>query len=238
SVTVLKPVVTASRNSASLIAGTCVKSPVGFSTCNGITSSSAPAVRASWLMAAPPAAKLATICAVTSAGKAETPRAVMPCEPAKTRTETGSRTGTACPRQRAMKIASSSSRPRLPGGLVSTPCLSAAACAAASSPPGRAAARERMASMVSGKSVIWSPSDKHGCRGGQHRDLASLLKRAEHVACLAADLLSGQPRQPKRKANHKQGGDEREREAGRQQQQETDRGGIHGGFVADPADAG
>jgi hypothetical protein len=59
---------TAVRNAASSIAGACVKSAVGCSSASGTTCSLAPAVRASWLIAAPPAAKFATICVVTSAG--------------------------------------------------------------------------------------------------------------------------------------------------------------------------
>ena len=46
----------------------CGKSTVGRSRSSGVTRKLAPFVRASWLMAAPPAAKFATIWAVTSGG--------------------------------------------------------------------------------------------------------------------------------------------------------------------------
>lgn len=46
----------------------------------------APAVSASALIAAPPVAMLATICAVTSGGYADTPAAATPWSPAKTTT--------------------------------------------------------------------------------------------------------------------------------------------------------
>ena len=48
------------------------------STATSTTRTDAPATSASALIAAPPASKLATICAVTSGGKAETPAAVTP----------------------------------------------------------------------------------------------------------------------------------------------------------------
>jgi hypothetical protein len=44
----------------------------------GWTSKPAPTDCASWLTAAPPARKFSTICAVTEAGKAETPREATP----------------------------------------------------------------------------------------------------------------------------------------------------------------
>ena len=53
---------------ASLIAGRWVKSCAGRPWPTGTTRSSAPASPASWLIAAPPAAKFATIWSVTSAG--------------------------------------------------------------------------------------------------------------------------------------------------------------------------
>ena len=102
--------------------------------------SSAPAARASWLIAAPPAAKFATIWCVTSAGKADTPCAVTPCDPANTTTCTLSSLGIARPCQRASHAAISSSRPRLPCGLVSVSWRARAALAAASSPGQRSSA--------------------------------------------------------------------------------------------------
>jgi hypothetical protein len=95
-------------------------------------------------MAAPPAAKFATICAVTLAGKGETPRATTPWLPAKTSTDTRSSRGIARPCQRPSQAASSSSRPRLPGGLVSCACRSTTAAAAASSPGSGEAQRARI----------------------------------------------------------------------------------------------
>jgi hypothetical protein len=77
--------------------GPWVKSAVGRSSAMGTTSSRAPAISASWLIAAPPALKFATICAVTSAGKALTPRAVTPWLPAKTAT-CGARSAPSRPR--------------------------------------------------------------------------------------------------------------------------------------------
>ena len=60
------------------MAGPAEKSAVGVSSIKGVTDNVRPAVSQSWLMAAPPWVKLATIWAVTSAGKAEIPRAVIP----------------------------------------------------------------------------------------------------------------------------------------------------------------
>jgi hypothetical protein len=107
------------------IAGPWVKSAVGRSSAMGTTSSRAPAISANWLIAAPPASKFATICAVTSAGKALTPRAVTPWFPAKTAT-CGARSAPASPRQPQYQIASSSSRPSAPGGFVNCPLRASA----------------------------------------------------------------------------------------------------------------
>ncbi len=62
------PALSAATHSASLIAGPVQKSKVGCSSRSGITPRVAPAVRQSWLIAAPPASKFATICAVTALG--------------------------------------------------------------------------------------------------------------------------------------------------------------------------
>ena len=72
------PAATAARNEASSIAGSRVKSAVGFSRSSGVTRSVADTACASWLIAAPPEEKFATICAVTAAGKGDTPCAVTP----------------------------------------------------------------------------------------------------------------------------------------------------------------
>ena len=68
----------ASSVSVSVMAGPAVKSCVGVSRSSATTDSAAPETRQSWLIAAPPASKFATICAVTSCGKGFTPRAQMP----------------------------------------------------------------------------------------------------------------------------------------------------------------
>jgi len=60
------------------MAGSRVKSAVGCSNANGRTARRADIDRASWLMAAPPASKFATIWAVTAAGNDETPCTVTP----------------------------------------------------------------------------------------------------------------------------------------------------------------
>ncbi len=52
-----------------------------------------PCNRANWLIAAPPAEKLATICKVTSEGHAETPSATTPWSPAITTAAASSREG-------------------------------------------------------------------------------------------------------------------------------------------------
>ena len=62
------PISIARRHPASLIAGRWVKSWAGRPWPTGTTRSSAPASLASWLIAAPPAAKFATIWSVTSTG--------------------------------------------------------------------------------------------------------------------------------------------------------------------------
>ena len=66
--TAARPISIARAQPASLIAGCIVKSWAGRPWPTGITRSSAPASVASWLIAAPPAAKFATIWSVTSAG--------------------------------------------------------------------------------------------------------------------------------------------------------------------------
>ena len=95
----------AAQTSSPVIAGASVKFAVGRSSDSAWTSSLAPKVRASWLIAAPPARKFATICAVTSAGKAETPRAATPWLPAKTRAWGFLTSGRSVPRQPAYQIA-------------------------------------------------------------------------------------------------------------------------------------
>jgi hypothetical protein len=66
--TVRYPISTAARNASISIAGASVKSTVARSRSMGTTSNIAPATFAIWLIAAPPALKFATICAVTVCG--------------------------------------------------------------------------------------------------------------------------------------------------------------------------
>src|SRR5450759_702909 len=70
-------------------------------------------------MAAPPAAKFATICMVTSVGYGETPSAVTPWSPAISTMVLLRRTGRTSPWMADTRAATSSSLPRLRGGLVS-----------------------------------------------------------------------------------------------------------------------
>lgn len=79
----------------------------------------APATSASTLMAAPPASKFATICAVTSDGNAETPDAVTPWSPANTTIRARSNCfGGQTPWHADTQTDKSSRRPSAPGGLV------------------------------------------------------------------------------------------------------------------------
>ena len=146
--TASNPAATASRKPRSSRAGSAVMSAVGCSSCSGMTRSTAPAWRASWLIAAPPPAKLATICAVTAGGYGETPRAVTPWLPANTSTSTRSKRGISRRCHAAIHATSSSSRPRLPGGFVNCACRSRTAAAAPASPAGNARQRARSSSIV------------------------------------------------------------------------------------------
>ena len=86
------------------------------------TSSVAPSWRASTLMAAPPRAKFRTISVVTACGNADTPSATTPWSPANTPMCTRSSVGRGVPCMPARRMASDSSRPSAPGGLVSCVC--------------------------------------------------------------------------------------------------------------------
>ena len=95
---------------------------IGVATPTSTTMTRAPTSRAMTLMAAPPARKFATICAVTACGHGVTPSLSTPWSPAKTAT-TG-RTGTGGGQAPAMadKISPRDSRrPRDPAGLVRRP---------------------------------------------------------------------------------------------------------------------
>ncbi len=146
--TACHPTKTASINSASVMAALWVKSAVGRSNASGCTDISAPKARDNWLIAAPPAWKFATICTVTSAGNADTPRAVTPWLPAKTATCT--RSSATLPRQPASHSANASSRPSAPGGLVSTASRARAAAMALASGAGSAERRAGRSARVRG----------------------------------------------------------------------------------------
>src|SRR5262249_13091756 len=74
--------------------------------------------RASTLIAAPPASKLASICAVTSDGYALTASAATPWSAAATTIAQSGRAGTATPWSAPMRTATSSMAPRLRRGFV------------------------------------------------------------------------------------------------------------------------
>ena len=107
-------------------------------------------------MAAPPAAKFATICAVTSCGKGLTPCAQIPWLPAKTSACALAMRGRSVPCQAAMNSAISSSRPSEPGGLVRLSCRRAAAARASSSAEGRVSARPAIRARVSKRIISLS----------------------------------------------------------------------------------
>jgi hypothetical protein len=86
----------AATSSASVIAGPWVKSAVGRSSSSAMHRHFGAEGADSWLIAAPPARKFATICTVTSAGKAETPRAADPMVAGKDRTCGRSSAGARC----------------------------------------------------------------------------------------------------------------------------------------------
>ena len=85
------------------------------------------------LIAAPPAAKLRPSAASPRTGTAKRPDASTPWSPAKMAIAGRSTVVTAAPRMPASSIASDSSRPRLPGGLVSRSSRRAAAAMASAS---------------------------------------------------------------------------------------------------------
>src|SRR5581483_2325937 len=112
----------------------------------------APVWRARTLMAAPPAQKLATICAVTSCGHGVTPSATTPWSAANTATAAGAGTGGGdVPAMAASCTASASIRPSEPGGLVRRSRCSAAAAAAWSSGGVKAASAAEKSPGTSGK---------------------------------------------------------------------------------------
>src|SRR5579875_873643 len=98
------------------------------------TRTRAPTWRARTFTAAPPAQKLATICAVTSAGHGDTPSANTPWSPANTATAAGSGTGGGHRRaMAASRMPADSRRPSDPEGFVRRSWRAAAAAAAVSS---------------------------------------------------------------------------------------------------------
>ena len=165
--TASQPAAKAATKPSSSMAGPAVKSATGCSRSRAWTARSTATARQSWLTAAPPAAKFATICAVTEAGKAETPRAATPWLPAKTMARIRSARGGCRPCHVASQSASSSSRPSAPGGLVSCGSRAAAAAAAVASAPGHG--RETAVDVV------------HGGDGGGH-EASFLFQRPERLA--------------------------------------------------------
>ena len=106
------PGATLRRTSASESVG------MGVATPTSTTTTSAPTCRARTLMAAPPAQKFATICAVTSWGHGVTPSATTPWSPAKTATVTGAGTGGGqTPAMALRRIPMSSTRSERSAGL-------------------------------------------------------------------------------------------------------------------------
>lgn len=89
-------------------------SAVGMSSARSNTFRPRSAAAQIWLIAAPPAAKVSTICRLTSAGKAETPRSAMPWLPAKSATTGRATIGGDLLCHAAAHSAISSSRPREP----------------------------------------------------------------------------------------------------------------------------
>ena len=124
--------------------GPCVMSPVGSSSASSKTRRLSPCSAQICEIAAPPSVKFATICAVTSRGKAETPWSVTPWLPAKIATIGLSSVGSALPCQRARCSTSPSSVPSEPGGLVSVASRARTAATAASSPAGAMLMRSRI----------------------------------------------------------------------------------------------
>ena len=160
--TASQPTSSAARRSASLIASLWVKSAVGRSRSMALTVIVAPKVLASWLIAAPPWVKLATICTVTSGGKAETPCATTPWLPAKIAICGAWMRGVSVPCQPASQIATSSRRPKAPGGLVNCPLRATAPWVEASSALGKFAKRVRISERVAG---LWV--NLASCAGGK-----------------------------------------------------------------------
>src|SRR5918996_4066224 len=132
-------------------------------------------------MAAPPRRKFSTICAVTTWGYALTPSATAPWSAAKVKTA-GCSTRGGSPRRVASRTASSSRRPRLPGGLVSWSRWRRAA-------PAPAGSGARIASRSFGSEHISAHRGLHGHRDPRHHEGDSvaggghtLVHEAEEIA--------------------------------------------------------
>ena len=143
--------------------------PIGLATPKSATTTRAPQSRASTLTAAPPRRKFSTICAVTDGGYALTPSAVTPWSAANVKI-TGCATCGGAPVSAASRAASSSRRPRLPGGFVS---VSRWRRASRSAPGAGAAIASQSAVMVitrgrpSRSAARRRPSARHGRRRRQ-----------------------------------------------------------------------
>src|SRR5881296_227983 len=138
--------------------------PIGLATPKSATTTRAPAWRARTFTAAPPRRKFSTICAVTIWGYALTPSATTPWSAAKVKMW-GRSTRGAPPASPARRAASSSSRPRLPGGFVR---LSRWRCPSASPPAGGA--------VIALRSLASIP----GPRGPRRRDGLERERHAGH----------------------------------------------------------
>src|SRR5207247_1588490 len=105
-------------------------------------------------MAAPPATKFATICAVTSCGHGVTPWAVTPWSAANTATAAGAGTGGGdTPAIPASWIPTVSSRPSEPRGLVNRSWCAAAARPAAGGPVGELGSGQQLRQHGQGEAV-------------------------------------------------------------------------------------
>ena len=189
-------------------------------------SSSAPATRASWLIAAPPAAKFATIWRVTSAGKG---RHALRGDAMRAGEDDD---------LHLVELRHVAALPaRQPGDELLQPAeaalrlgqrvLAASAAAAAAVVAGRQVLAGG-AQCIEGREVHGQNlrdrmlSEKWTARDEQHGDLADLLQRAERVAGLAADLVRRQsarkPKNSERQADD--AGSSAAAEAERQQRQQ------------------
>ena len=130
----------------------------GEATPTSITTRRAPCWRARTLIAAPPAQKFATICAVTSCGHGVTPERTTPWSAANTATAGCSGTGGGTrPAMPASCTPRSSMRPSEPAGLINRSCSM------------RAPARAAMSGGRSAVSASWNDDISDPCGRSPHR---------------------------------------------------------------------